>query len=131
MRTTVTPQAEGTVRFDGDRYKCLMIRKRVRETVRRTGEQEIYQAVEHAQAKTLAGTACLTCQYDKGCTQGIRVDAFGSETIPSPVRVLSQSEKRILRRKLETDKLAPAVLVLSDVVSVHHNFIIKLLRILE
>ena len=41
MRTTVTLQAEGTVRFEGDRYKCLMIRKRVRDTVRKTDEQGV------------------------------------------------------------------------------------------
>jgi len=62
MRTTVTLQAEGTVRFEGDRYKCLMIRKRVRETVRRTGEQGVYQTDERAKAKTLRKAAYATCQ---------------------------------------------------------------------
>ena len=79
-----------------------MIRRRVKETVRKTGEQEICQAVEHAQAKTLAGTACLTCQYDKGCTQGIRVDRVLPKTTFSQVRVLSQGEKGILRLQMLT-----------------------------
>lgn len=49
----------------------------------------------------------------------------------SPKWVLFQAKRGILRRKLGASELATTVLVSSDVVSVHHNFIIKLLRILE
>lgn len=46
-----------------------MIRKKVCEAVRKTGEEEVYEDDERAQGKTLKGTVCLTCQYDKGSTQ--------------------------------------------------------------
>ena len=77
-----------------------MIRKRVQETVPKTGEQQLYEADDRAQAKTRCETACLTCQYDKGCTQGIGLDCSGSETIPSPVCVLSQRERGILQPQI-------------------------------
>ena len=74
-----------------------MIRKRVRDTVRKTGEQQVYEADDRAQAKTLRKTAGATCQTQQVCTQGIRLDGSGSETIPSQVGVLSRRKKRILR----------------------------------
>jgi hypothetical protein len=76
-----------------------MIRKRVCEAVRKTGEQEVYQAVERAQGKTQCKTACATRQAQQVYTQGIGLGDSGSETIPSQVRVLSDREKRILRRQ--------------------------------
>ena len=94
--------SEETVPFDVDRYKCLMIRKRVCEAVRKAGAQQVYEANERAQAKTLCKTTCATCQTQQVCTQGIGLDGFDSETIPYPVYVLSQREKRILRRKMIT-----------------------------
>ena len=69
-----------------------MIRKRVRETietVRKTGEQEVYEAVERGQGKTLGETACATCQSQQVCTQVIGMDGSVSKTTPSQVRVLS------------------------------------------
>ncbi len=57
------------------------------------GEQHVSEADERAQAKTLAGTVCLTCHYDKGCTQVIGLDGSGSENIPSQVHVLSRGER--------------------------------------
>ena len=57
MRTTVTPQAGGTVPFDRDRYKCLMIRKRVCEAVRKTGKQLVYEADDRAQASATPSTS--------------------------------------------------------------------------
>ena len=83
MRTTVTLQAEGTVRFEGDRYKCLMIRKRVRETVRKTEKQGVHGAIQRGEGKTRSETAEATCQCRQVYTQGIGLDGFDSETIPS------------------------------------------------
>ena len=80
-----------------------MIRKRIR----RAGEQWVYQAGNRAQAKTLAETVCLTCQYDKGCTQVIGLDGSGSESIPSQVHVLSRGERGILRRNLDNQLPSP------------------------
>ena len=65
------PQAGGNVPFEVDKYKCLMIRKRVCEAVRKTCEQQCYEAKDRAQAKTRCKTACATCQTQQVCTQVI------------------------------------------------------------
>ena len=113
MRTTVTPQAGETVHFEIDRYKCLMIRKRVRESVRKTGEQGVYQTDKRAQAKTRSETAYLTCQYDQGCTQvtaqlplpynsAFLIQRPSSEVLPlglslALARGILSSERRVLQ----------------------------------
>ena len=48
-----------------------MIRKRVSETVRKTGERKVYDSVERAQWKTQGETAIATCQSLDVCTQVI------------------------------------------------------------
>ena len=70
-----------------------MIRKRLRETVRKTEEQGVYEAIERGQGKTLCETGCATCSHQEVYTQVIGLDSSGSETIPSPVRVLSYGER--------------------------------------
>ena len=54
MRTTVIPQTGETVRFDGDKYKYLMIRKRACDAVRKTDKQGVYEAVERGKGKHCA-----------------------------------------------------------------------------
>lgn len=66
-----------------------MIRKRMHEAVRKTGEQQVYQAVECAQAKTLGETACATCRSPQVYTQVIGMDDPISRAIPTQVEVLS------------------------------------------
>ena len=46
-----------------------MIRKRVCEEVRKTGEQQVYEADERGKRKTLGETTCATCQSQQVCTQ--------------------------------------------------------------
>jgi hypothetical protein len=57
-----------------------MIRKRVCEslceTVRKSGEQEVYQAVEGAQGKTLGKTGSATRQTQQVYTQVIGTEGF-------------------------------------------------------
>lgn len=76
-----------------------MIRKGVRETVRKTDEQGVDEEVERGQGKTLGETAGATCQCHHVFSQGIGMNGSRSETIPSQVGVLSHREKRILRRQ--------------------------------
>ena len=66
-----------------------MIRKRVRETVRKTDEQGVYETVERGQEKTLCETAGATCQCHQVYTQGIGMDDPISRAIPTQVEVLS------------------------------------------
>ena len=75
-----------------------MIRKRVCEAVRKTGEQQIYEADDRAQAKTRCKTACATCQTQQVCTQVIGMNGPICGATTFPVRVLSQRERGILRR---------------------------------
>ena len=51
--------------------------------IRRTGEQQVYEADERAQAKTLYKTARATCQFRQVYTQGIGLDGPDSKSIPS------------------------------------------------
>ena len=76
-----------------------MIRKRVQETVRKTGEQQLYEADDRAQAKTRCETACATCQSQQVCTQVTGMDGPMSRAIPSQVEVLDYEEKGILRQQ--------------------------------
>ena len=50
---------EETVRFDGDKYKYLVIRKRVRTTVRKTGERKASQTIKRGQGKYWAKQRAL------------------------------------------------------------------------
>ena len=50
--------------------------------VRKTGEQQVYEADDRAQAKTLRETACATCQTQQVCTQVIGMDGLISRTAP-------------------------------------------------
>ena len=75
----VTPQAGGTLPFDGDSCEYLMIHKMVRET----DEQGGYEAAEHAQAKNPGKTACGTCQSQQICTQVTGMNGPISKATPS------------------------------------------------
>ena len=75
-----------------------MIRKRVRETVRKNGEQPVYEDDGRGQGEILGETAGATCQPYEDCTQEIGMDGFIPMTTSSQVRVLSFGERGILRR---------------------------------
>ena len=71
-----------------------MIRKNVREAVRKTGEQDVYQTVECAQGKTVDETACITCQYDRGCAQVTGIAAFNEIPRKPPKTRVNTGEER-------------------------------------